>query len=71
MWTLTLLLFLSLILGFGAWLFFLWSVKSGHYDDIERPKHRMLDDDGPPPADPRGPNSAGRQNDLPRDGNRV
>ena len=45
MWTLTFLIILSIALGIGAWLFFLWSVKSGQYDDIERPKHRMLDDD--------------------------
>lgn len=44
MWTITFLIFFSLVLGIGAWLFFIWSVKSGHYDDIERPKHRMLDD---------------------------
>lgn len=42
---LTYLIILSLALGLGAWLFFLWSVKSGQYDDVERPKHRMLDDD--------------------------
>lgn len=45
MWTLTFLIFLSLALGIAAWLFFLWSVKSGHYDDVERPKHRMLEND--------------------------
>lgn len=45
MWTLTFLILLSLALGIAAWLFFLWSVKTGHYDDVERPKHRMLDDD--------------------------
>jgi cbb3-type cytochrome oxidase maturation protein len=45
MWGLYLLIFLSLCVGIGAWLFFLWSVKSGQYDDTEKPKHRMLDDD--------------------------
>jgi len=45
MWTLTFLVVLSLALGIGAWLFFIWSVKSGQYDDVEGPKHRMLDDD--------------------------
>jgi cbb3-type cytochrome oxidase maturation protein len=45
MWTLGFLIVISLALGLAAWLFFLWSVKSGHYDDIERPKHRMLDED--------------------------
>jgi cbb3-type cytochrome oxidase maturation protein len=45
MWTIVFLIFLSIVLGIGAWLFFLWSVKSGQYDDIEGPKHRMLDDD--------------------------
>jgi cbb3-type cytochrome oxidase maturation protein len=43
--TLSYLILLSLALGLGAWLFFLWSVKSGQYDDVERPKHRMLDED--------------------------
>jgi cbb3-type cytochrome oxidase maturation protein len=45
MWTITFLIFLSVILGIGAWLFFIWTVKSGQYDDVEGPKHRMLDDD--------------------------
>ena len=39
------LIFLSLALGLAAWLFFLWTVKSGQYDDPEGPKYRMLDDD--------------------------
>ncbi len=45
MWTLIFLIFLSLVLGIGAWLFFIWAVKSGQYDDPEGPKYRMLDDD--------------------------
>ncbi len=39
------LILCSLSLGLGAWLFFLWSVRSGQYDDPEGPKYRMLDDD--------------------------
>jgi cbb3-type cytochrome oxidase maturation protein len=39
------LIFLSLCLGLLAWLFFLWSVRSGQYDDVEGPKYRMLDDE--------------------------
>ncbi len=58
MWTLTFLIILSFILGLGAWLFFVWSVKSGHYDDIERPKHRMLDDSEDRPASPSGQGAA-------------
>ena len=42
------LIVLSLFLGTAAWLFFIWSVKKGEYDDIERPKYRMLDDDDEP-----------------------
>ena len=38
---------LSFFLGIAAWLVFIWSVKKGDYDDIERPKYRMLDDDEP------------------------
>jgi cbb3-type cytochrome oxidase maturation protein len=44
-WTTLLLIAVSLVLGFAAWLLFLWAVKSDQYDDVERPKHRMLDDD--------------------------
>ncbi len=40
-----LLIVVSLALGAGAWLLFLWAVSSDQYDDVERPKHRMLDDD--------------------------
>ncbi len=39
------LVFLSLSLGVAAWLFFVWTVRSGQYDDPEGPKYRMLDDD--------------------------
>lgn len=45
MWTIGFLIFLSIILGIGAWLFFVWSVKSGQYDDPEGPKYRMLEDE--------------------------
>ena len=47
--SLGLLILLSLLLGLVAWLFFLWTVKSGQYDDPEGPKYRMLDDDDEPP----------------------
>ena len=47
------LIILSLCIGTGAWLFFLWAVKRGDFEDIEGPKFRMLDEDDemPPPAD--------------------
>ena len=44
------LLLLSLFLGGCCWLVFLWAVKKGEFEDIERPKHRMLDDDEDRPA---------------------
>lgn len=43
--SLGLLIFLSLALGVAAWLFFVWTVKSGQYEDPEGPKYRMLEDD--------------------------
>jgi len=52
-----LLIVISLALGAAAWLLFLWAVSSDQYDDVERPKHRMMDDDPDPalkPASPRG-----------------
>lgn len=54
---LTGLIILSLALGLAAWLGFVWSVKSGQYDDPEGPKYRMLDDEeeSPRPARPPEP----------------
>lgn len=39
------LITLSLFLGTAAWLFFIWAVKKGSFDDIEGPKYRMLEED--------------------------
>ena len=43
--SLLLLIVLSLLVGAGCWLVFLWAVHRGEFDDTERPKYRMLDDD--------------------------
>jgi cbb3-type cytochrome oxidase maturation protein len=52
---LTGLILISLALGLVAWLGFVWSVKSGQYDDPEGPKYRMLDDEEErPPAQAPG-----------------
>ena len=45
---------LSLFLGCGCWLFFLWAVQKGEFSDIERPKHRMLDDEDDEPGNGEG-----------------
>ncbi len=58
MWTLGFLILLSLSLGAGAWLLFVWSVKSGQYEDPEGPKYRMLEEDDPPQAAPPRPPAA-------------
>jgi cbb3-type cytochrome oxidase maturation protein len=49
------LIILSLFIGTGVWLVFIWAVKKGEFDDIEGAKYRMLDDD--PPTAPRGDDS--------------
>ncbi len=49
-WTVFLLVFISLVLGAGAWLLFVWSVRTNQYEDVEAPKHRMLDDGGGTPG---------------------
>ncbi len=52
MTTILLLIFLSFCIGTGVWLFFMYAVKKGEFDDIEAAKYRMLDDDDddvPPP----------------------
>ena len=43
------LILLSLFLGAGAWLVFLWAVRRGELDDLEGPKHRMLQDEDEEP----------------------
>ena len=50
---------LVLLVGAGFW----WSVKSGQFDDLEGPAHRILaDDDSPavPPPVPGGMDETGR-----------
>ena len=39
------LILVSLALGLVAWLAFVWSVRSGQYDDPEGPKYRMMEED--------------------------
>jgi cbb3-type cytochrome oxidase maturation protein len=48
MLTIFVLIFLSFCIGTGVWLFFIFSVKRGAFDDIEGAKYRMLDDDDDP-----------------------
>ena len=43
-----LLIPLAVVLMVVAALFFLWTVKSGQYDDMEGPAHRILMDDDDP-----------------------
>ena len=47
--SIVILIVLSLCIGTGAWLFFVWAVKRGDFDDVEGPKYRMLDDEELPP----------------------
>ena len=39
------LIILMFFIGLAGWFVFLWAVKTGQFDDIERPKHRMMDED--------------------------
>lgn len=39
------LLPVALLLGLGGLAAFLWSVRSGQYDDLDGAAHRILDDD--------------------------
>ncbi len=54
------LIVISLCIGTGAWLFFIWTVKRGDFDDIEGPKYRMLDEEEMSPtqkSSPQGENN--------------
>lgn len=44
-----LLIPLSVVLAFVIGAAFLWSVRSGQFDDLEGPSHRILQDDDNPP----------------------
>lgn len=48
------LIILSLFVGTGVWLVFIWAVKKGEFDDMEGPKFRMLDDDPEDPVEKKG-----------------
>lgn len=45
-----LLLPIALLLGLGGLAAFLWSVRSGQYDDLDGAAHRILNDDEDGPA---------------------
>ena len=56
-----LLIVLSLALGVLAWIFFVWTVRSGQYEDPEGAKYRMLEDEDDLPA--RRPSPAPRRDE--------
>lgn len=37
-----------LLLALGSVIIFFWAARSGQYDDLEGPAHRILDDDDDP-----------------------
>jgi len=45
LWTILALIVFMFFVGLAAWFIFLWAAKTGQLDDIERPKHRMMDKD--------------------------
>lgn len=45
MWSVYFLILVAFLLGLAFWLVFIWSAKSGQYDDPEGPKYRMLEDE--------------------------
>lgn len=52
---------LSLVLVAVIVGFIVWAVKSGQFEDLERPAYRILDDDDSPPA-PHRTTAAGEDN---------
>lgn len=47
LWTVFLEIWIALLVALAGWLAWLWAARSGQFDDMEGPKHRMLDDDVP------------------------
>lgn len=64
------LIAISVALGVLAWLAFLWTVRSGQYDDPEGPKYRMLEDDDGPEARAPGAREPGAGEEQGRDAGR-
>lgn len=55
-----LLIPISVVLVFAIGVAFWWSVRSGQFDDLEGPGHRILmDDDRPRSSDDRAPVDGG------------
>ena len=50
--TLYIVLPLALLVVTAAVIVFVWSARSGQFDDLETPARRMLVDDKPPPRVP-------------------
>ena len=50
-----LLIPLSVVLVFAIGIAFWWSVRSGQFDDLEGPAHRIFDDDDIPDDDQNKP----------------
>jgi cbb3-type cytochrome oxidase maturation protein len=69
LWTLVSLLFLTLALGIGGWIFFMWGVKTGQFDDIEGPKYRMLDEGDDIPLESKKVNKSKSADALTEKGN--
>lgn len=58
-----LLIPLSLVLVAVIIGFVVWAVRSGQFEDLERPAYRILDDDDSVGADQRGPSGPDGQHD--------
>lgn len=59
---------IALVLGLLGLIAFLWSLKSGQFDDLDGAAHRILFDDdepAPPPEEPPGKDGAGGPADDP------
>lgn len=60
---------LAIVLMIVAVVFFLWTVKSGQYDDLEGPAHRILMDDDDPLIPRYGQDKNNTGDDTARAGN--
>jgi len=47
LWTIFLEIGVALLLGLCGWWLYVWAVRSGQFDDLEGPAHRILMDKAP------------------------
>lgn len=53
MFSLYILIIISLLIAAGAFLLYIWAVKTGQFEDLEETKYQVFDEDDEVPTKPQ------------------